>query len=108
MVQTKTYLQTKLVEEIVYKIFGTIHNPVVKVLPGNVMKDGTGGRRRKFVPQPEKLLVSVDCDLKGQDGQHQQVILVKKYRKQIHFILIWTLDKNIMIKVFYPIMDLKK
>lgn len=62
---TEKYLQTKLVEEIVYKIFGTLHNPVVKVLPGDVMKDGPGGRRGQFVSQTEKLLVSVNGDLKG-------------------------------------------
>lgn len=48
------------------------------MVPCNVMKDGFRYRGREVVSPPVVLLMAVNCDLKGQNGQHQQIILQSK------------------------------
>ena len=75
------YLDTKLVEEVVHKVLGTVHDAVVEVLPCDVMEDGPGGGWSQLVLEAVQHLVSVHRDLKHQQGQHHQVVLRIRIRE---------------------------
>lgn len=44
----------------------------------NIMKDGSRHRGREVVSASVVFLMAVNCNLKGQNGQHQQIILQSK------------------------------
>ena len=46
--------------------------------PRNVVKDGFRHGGREIVPTSIVFLMAVNCNLEGQDGQHQEVILRSK------------------------------
>lgn len=74
------YLQSKLVEEVVDEVLDKADDAEVQVLPRDAVEDDASGGRRQLVAEPVVLLVAVDSDLEGQDGQHQQVVLMTHTR----------------------------
>lgn len=77
-VSKETHLQTKLVEEVIDEILGTIDKSIIQVESRNVVKDGFRHGGCEVVPTAIILLMAVDGDLKGQNGQHQEVVLESK------------------------------
>lgn len=77
-VSKETHLQTKLVEEVIDEILGTTDKSIIQVESRNVVKDGFRHGGCEVVPTAIILLMAVDGDLKGQDGQHQEVVLESK------------------------------
>ena len=74
-VSKETHLQTKLVEEIIDEILGTVNKSIIQLESCDVVEDGFRHRGWEVVPTSVVLLMAVDGDLKGQNGQHQQVVL---------------------------------
>lgn len=60
-----SHLQSKLVEEVVEEVLDAAHHAVVKVTPGDVMKQCSGGRWDFFTTETVELLVSVNGHLEG-------------------------------------------
>lgn len=65
LISKETHLQTKLVEEVIYEIFGTINKSVIQMESCNVMKDGFRHRGCEIVSTPIVFLMAVNCNLKG-------------------------------------------
>lgn len=59
------HLQSKLVEEVVEEVLNTAQHTVVKVTPGDVMKQCSGGGRDFVMAETVELLVSVNSHLEG-------------------------------------------
>lgn len=60
-----SYLQTKLVKDVVEEVLDAAQYAFVQVTPGDVVKKGSGGRRELVMAKAVELLVSVDGHLEG-------------------------------------------
>lgn len=55
------------------------------MLPRDVVKNDARSWRGQFVPQSEVLLMAVDCHFKGQQGEHQQVVLHRENSSSLNW-----------------------
>lgn len=59
------YLQSKLVEEVVEEVLNAAQHTFVQVIPGDVMKQRSGGGREFFTAETVEHLMSVNGHLEG-------------------------------------------
>lgn len=69
------HLESKLVKEIVDEVFNAADNAVVQMLVCDIMENDPGRRRRQLVPHSVVFLMAVDGHFKGQQSEHQQIVL---------------------------------
>lgn len=60
-----SHLKAKLVEEVVEEVLNAAKHAIIQVTPRDVVKQSAGRGRDYFMSETVKLLVSVNCYLKG-------------------------------------------